>query len=80
MCAASSRGVLLVAGLRGRVGERDDCVPVLAGVVREFAAAQLAAAPALVEGMLEDVPARTRSVDSLDQAQGGLLVEDEQRC
>src|SRR5207244_3091834 len=42
--------------LRG-VGKRPYRVPVLARVQGQLAATQLAAAPALVEGVLEDVPA-----------------------
>ena len=63
--------VLLVAGLPGGVRERDDGVPVLACVVCKLVAGQLAATPALVERMLEHVPALAGGVDPLDQLHSG---------
>ena len=48
---------------------------VLARVPRELVTGQLAAAPALVEGMLQDVPPLPGGVDSLDEAQGVSFVE-----
>src|SRR4030095_8024358 len=63
--------VLLVSGLRGRVRERNDGVPVLACVVRQLVAGQLPAAPALVERMLKYVPALAGGVDPLDQLHSG---------
>src|SRR5262249_44898142 len=55
--------VLLVAGGRGRTSERDDRVPILAGVESEPFARQLAAFPSLVERVLQDVPALLGLVD-----------------
>jgi len=50
-----------------RIGERHDRVPVLARVIGKVLAAQLAALPAEIEGMVEDVPACPRFVDSINQ-------------
>ena len=65
--------VLFVARGSGRVGEGDDRVAVLRRVLRELLAGQLTGAPALVEGMVENVPARSRGFDSGDDVQQGLL-------
>jgi hypothetical protein len=46
-----------VGGAVGGGGERDDDVAVLAGVERELVGGQPSAAPPLVKGMVEDVPA-----------------------
>src|SRR5207248_6053218 len=56
-----------IAAGRCRVGQGDDRVSVLAGVEGKPLLRQLPALPARVEGMLEDVPAGPRLVDSLDQ-------------
>jgi hypothetical protein len=57
-----------VAGGRCRVGQRHDGVPVFAGVERELGASELAALPARVERVAEDVPAVSRCVDPIDEA------------
>jgi hypothetical protein len=47
---------LRAGGRRGRgVGEREDRVAVLAGVMRQLAVAQLSGTPALVERVLQHV-------------------------
>jgi hypothetical protein len=55
-------GVLIIARLRRRLGERDNCVAVLAGVKREIRTTELAPRPTLVEGMLQDVESSADSV------------------
>src|SRR5439155_8377589 len=55
--------VLAIARGGGRSRERDDRMPVLAGVEREFIPRQLAAFPTLVERVLQDVPAAPGLVD-----------------
>ena len=56
--------VLHIARGVGRTGERRDSVPVLAGVERELFPAQLAAFPACVKRMPEDIPAASGLVDT----------------
>jgi hypothetical protein len=72
--------VLLVTGLPGGVRERDDGVPVLACVVCKLVARQLTTTPALVERMLEHVPALAGGVDPLDQLHSGSPSVDDSRC
>jgi len=50
-----------------RVRERHDGMPVLTRIEGEVLASQVAALPAEIEGMVEDVPACPRLVDSVDQ-------------
>jgi hypothetical protein len=63
--------VIVVAGLRGGLGESDDGVTVLACVVRELVSAELTAAPALVEGVLEQVPSRSSGIESVNKFHRG---------
>ena len=56
--------VLAVAGSGGSVRHGNDRVPVLAGVEGELLTGQRAALPALVEGVLQNVPAAPGLVDT----------------
>jgi hypothetical protein len=47
-----------------RVGQGDHSVAVLAGVVGELVTAELTVAPALIEGVLEHVPALTKCIEA----------------
>jgi hypothetical protein len=55
--------VLVIARNRGRSCQRDDGVTVFARVEGELRRGQLAALPALVERVLQDVPALPGLVD-----------------
>jgi hypothetical protein len=59
--------VLLVAGFRSGLRQRHDRVAVLGRVPGEVVSRELSAAPALVEGVLEQIPPLARLVESLDQ-------------
>src|SRR5581483_968198 len=60
-----------------RLGDRDDGVAVLGRVARQLAARELAARPALVEGVAQHVPAIARALDPLPDASAhqALLVQ-----
>jgi hypothetical protein len=59
--------VVLLAALLGGLCERDDGMPILACVMSELVPAQLTAAPPAIEGVLEQVPAPSHGIESLDQ-------------
>ena len=63
--------MLLVARRRGGVGQRHDRMAVLRRVLGELLAGQLSGAPALVEAMVENVPARGGGFDTGDDVQLG---------
>jgi hypothetical protein len=65
------RGVTIVRGGRREPGQRRDGVAVLARVVRELVAGQLAHLPAAIEGMAQDVPAVADRIQTLEQVHGG---------
>src|SRR5262245_6067042 len=72
-----------VLGIRraaGGLGERDDEVAVLARVERELLPAQLAAAPARVERVAEDVPALPRVLHTIEETHCCLLPRCRRRC
>ena len=56
--------VLAVARGGSRLRHGDDRVPVLPGVEGKLVTGQLTALPALVEGVLQDIPAPPRLVDT----------------
>jgi hypothetical protein len=60
-------GVLVRAAGRSRVSEGDDGSAVLTRVEAELLAGQLAALPAPVEGVLQDIPALARLVQPLEE-------------
>ncbi len=59
------RGAGFDGGLGGGVGQGEHRMSVLAGVAAELLRTQFAGAPALVEGVLEDVDRATGVIESL---------------
>jgi len=66
----------LLAALLGGLCERDDGMPVFACLMSKFVPAQLTAAPPAIEGVLEQVPAPTHGIESLDQLHLGSFFGD----
>ena len=61
-------------GLLGSFGKGDDGVAVLPSVRGQLLPTELAALPAAVERMLEDVPAPAGGVEAVDQLHGSPSV------
>src|SRR5262249_26297695 len=73
-------GVLGVGRPAGRLRERDHEIAVLAGVERELVPTQLAAAPARIERVAEDVPALPRVLHTIEETHCCLLPRCRGRC
>jgi hypothetical protein len=65
--------MLLVAGGSSRIRKGHNRVPILRGVLRKLSGRQLTGAPALVEGVVEDIPAPRGGVDASERVHVNLL-------
>jgi hypothetical protein len=68
---AAQLGLHRLGGAGGGLGERDDRVAVLAGIVGELGGIERAGAPALVKRVAQNVEAGAHGVEAVDDGHGG---------